>query len=691
MSVSRSLLKAMMLILGLIFTAVGVVGVFLPFLPTTPFLLVAAGLFLRSSESLHRKLMNHPKFGPAIRRIQEGKGISLRTKILSSLIAGSMILAFAIWGTDSLHLRIFLGVIIVAKLVTMAVLPTYRPDTDESGERPVRSKAFRIQAPRLLTLLVFAAGSAFVLIQVLFALELGRWSISLIGGVTVFPLALLAYSAIRWVLIMANRFLGGIISRGVRIKTRRRLLAAIAEGGAEAVREKGIGNYQEMLSERIESLDPMYSLFLPQLFIGIISPIAVIAVIMTYDRYTALMLAAVLPVTPLILGLLARNFARVGKQYSRSAAELGAWYVESIRALPTLAVFQRINSYRLRLAKTSGTLKDTTIKLLTVNQLSILLVEVFFSLALVAFATFLGVRRFQSGFLPGAFALAVPFLTIELIRPINLVGAFFFAGAAGRQSKKMIEAEINELERLNRPIRIEASGSPDDNRHAPESIEGSPGLIIRELSFAYPSNPHHRVLDGFSLSLKRGEIIGIRGPSGSGKSTLAKMILGYHRPQRGSIVLDGRELSDLPRNERMSLVGYLPQRPYLFGRTLRENLVMGRPDPGDEVLQSALRAAGLNSFAERGLDSPVGENAAQVSGGERMRLALARVLLSGASYIVLDEPTAEIDGITELGIWQELRRTGAGIIAIAHRKRTLSACDSVVDMPAVARISGVRS
>ena len=188
------------------------------------------------------------------------------------------------------------------------------------------------------------------------------------------------------------------------------------------------------------------------------------------------------------------------------------------------------------------------------------------------------------------------------------------------------------------------------------------------------------------MFLKPGEIVGLQGPSGSGKSTLAKVLLGFYQPSEGSIVVNGLDISRYGsdyegRKRRAGLIGYLPQRPYLFAWSLRDNIRMGDDRISDEKIVESLNRAGLSSFAAGGLDLLLGEDASRISGGERIRIALARVFAHDAPYVILDEPTAEIDSLSELDLWQGFKTSSLGILLIAHRKATLEQCDRIISLP----------
>jgi len=537
---------------------------------------------------------------------------------------------------------------------------------------PLDGRPWRIRAPRGLIAVTLALGVATATANVLLYWGIGRWAAGDAGDeVAPALLALVGLLFARAALTLVGRLVGGRISVAVRRDTRRRLFGTLCAGGPDLVRERGVGRLHELLTDRVEALDPYFSLYLPQLVIGLIAPVAILGMLTAADVVTGLVLFAVVPIVPLLLATVQKRFRVVGARYAAAAAELSATVLHGIRSLDTLTVFGRVADYERKLRRESASLRAQTVRLLAINQLALLIVELFFSLVVVLVATVLGVQRYQAGALPAALALAMPLISIELTRPINLVGAFFFAGAVGRQAKRDIEQFVHDV----KPPQIR---TPSTTARPPGE-----GLVLDGVRFTYPAGPDKPVLDGLSLRVLPGEIVALTGPSGSGKSTAAKLIAGLHHADDGRIWADGVELSGLCAAERSRLVSYLPQRPYVFAMSLRDNVRLAVPDADDERVRRALDAAGLAPLLARlpeGLDTSIDEDASNLSGGERMRLSLARALVAGARYLVLDEPTAEIDGLAEAGILEHLRGLGdaAGVLLIAHRRSTIDATDRVI-------------
>ena len=221
----------------------------------------------------------------------------------------------------------------------------------------------------------------------------------------------------------------------------------------------------------------------------------------------------------------------------------------------------------------------------------------------------------------------------------------------------------------------------DDARLASgERASGAIGEIrVCDLAFGYGEK---KLFDGLSLTIRRGEKIALVGESGSGKSTLVKLLAGLLKYDEGHILVGGEELRELCLDELYGRMAYLSQDAPVFDGTVRENLAFDRAVP-DGALLEALRAAQLDRLADagrEGLDAQIGERGASLSGGEKQRLALARLWLRRAELILLDEATSALDNLTEERVMRSLLRRlcGCTVIAVAHRLRAVSGFDRIV-------------
>jgi ABC-type bacteriocin/lantibiotic exporter with double-glycine peptidase domain len=218
-------------------------------------------------------------------------------------------------------------------------------------------------------------------------------------------------------------------------------------------------------------------------------------------------------------------------------------------------------------------------------------------------------------------------------------------------------------------------------QHAPE-LTGS--VRAERLTFRYHAHGPP-VVDGADLEVQPGQVLAIVGRSGSGKSTLGRLLLGLYSPSEGRVLLDGMDLATLhPRSVR-SQIGVVTQDPYIFGLSIRDNLVLGNPSLPLERLESAAELAGVAEDIRAmpmGFETPLVDGGASLSGGQRQRLALARALAPRPRILLLDEATSNLDTVTEANVHANIARLGCTVIVIAHRLATVIDADHIVVMDA---------
>ena len=241
------------------------------------------------------------------------------------------------------------------------------------------------------------------------------------------------------------------------------------------------------------------------------------------------------------------------------------------------------------------------------------------------------------------------------------------------------------LKRL-REVLSAASTTPDPRPHIAEPVAEGGDLVLRDVRFSYdPEKDEAPVIDGISLTIPFGQRVAFVGPSGSGKSTLAKLLLRLYDPEGGEVRLGGVDLRRCRASEVRQKFGVVPQDPYLFATTVRENLQVTRPNATDEEMRHACEMANAWEFVSRlpqGLDTLIGESGARLSGGQKQRLAIARALLNDPRYLVFDEATSALDTVSERLVQDALGKILADgqrtAVFIAHRLSTIKNCDRIL-------------
>jgi len=238
------------------------------------------------------------------------------------------------------------------------------------------------------------------------------------------------------------------------------------------------------------------------------------------------------------------------------------------------------------------------------------------------------------------------------------------------------------METLSKPLEVQ------DVPQAQTLTVQQGAVTFDQVNFHYGKSSG--VLEQLNLSIKAGEKIGVVGRSGAGKSTLVNLLMRFYDVESGRILIDGQDISHMTQESLRQQIGMVTQDTSLLHRSVRDNILYGRPDASEQDLQDALSCAEATEFVATltdphgrvGLDAQVGERGVKLSGGQRQRIAIARVLLKDAPILVLDEATSALDSEVEAAIQASLYRLmeGKTVIAIAHRLSTIAAMDRLIVM-----------
>jgi ATP-binding cassette subfamily B protein len=284
-----------------------------------------------------------------------------------------------------------------------------------------------------------------------------------------------------------------------------------------------------------------------------------------------------------------------------------------------------------------------------------------------------------------AIGIALYLWTINLVTPgaIVLMQIYVFRAVdrVWNMGKEMTRAltRIADAEVMARIISTPTSVLDPQNPEVPRISVG--GIDIKNIYFSYGKN--EPVFKNFTLTIAPGEKIGLVGHSGSGKSTITKLILRFLDVQRGSITIDGQDIKKITQDSLRSNIAYVPQDPLLFHRTIKENIMYGKPDATLEEVITVAQRAYAHEFISRlpqGYDTLVGERGVRLSGGERQRIAIARAMIKEAPILILDEATSALDSMSERYIkdaFKDLMKNKTSIV-IAHRLSTIQSMDRIV-------------
>ncbi|MFG3525314.1 thiol reductant ABC exporter subunit CydD [Streptomyces sp. NPDC047917] len=492
------------------------------------------------------------------------------------------------------------------------------------------------------------------------------------------PLILLAAVALgRGLVAWLTELAAYRASAAVKSELRGRLLERAASLGPGWLSGQRTGSLVALATRGVDALDDYFARYLPQLGLAVVVPVAVLARIVTEDWVSAAIIVVTLPLIPLFMILIGwATQSRMDRQW-RLLSRLSGHFLDVVAGLPTLKVFGRAKAQAESIRTITSQYRRATLRTLRIAFLSSFALELLATLSVALVAVTIGMRLVH-GELDLYTGLVVLILAPEAYLPIRQVGAQYHAAAEGLSAAEEIFAVLETEPRQ--------AGTADVPASLRLELEG---VTVRHRGRTEPS------LSEASLVVDEGETVALVGPSGVGKSTLLDVVLGFTAPDEGRVRIGGADLATLAPEQWRERIAWVPQRPYLFAGTIAENVRLARPDADDRAVTAALRDAGAHDFVAElpdGARTLIGEDGAGLSAGQRQRLALARAFLADRPLLLLDEPTASLDGETEEAIVEAVRRLAVGrtVLLVVHRPALLSVADRVVTLhpDATARPAG---
>jgi ATP-binding cassette subfamily C protein CydCD len=489
--------------------------------------------------------------------------------------------------------------------------------------------------------------------------------------------------AVRGLLASATEIAAFRSAARAKLELRETTLATILDQGPLGPAGQDPGAVTALVTRGIDGLDAYFARYLPQLVLAVIVPLAVLMTILGQDLLSTLIIAVTLPLIPvfmILIGLYTRG--RVDRQW-RTMTILSGHFLDLIAGLPTLKAFGRARAQARAIQAIGDEYRRTTMGVLRVSFLSSLVLELLATLSVALVAVSVGLRLAE-GQLQYSVALFVLLLAPEAYLPLRLVGQHFHAAAEGLgAAQQMLTIIENSPSHAHPAVADRALG-----------IGAIAEVCVVDLSVTFPGRSR-AALAPTSFTARAGQLTVVVGHSGAGKSTLINTLMGFIPASGGFIRLADASggdclLSPELTQEWRARVGWVPQRAHLVGSelqeavTIRQVVCLGRSDTPDEDIWTALHLAGMAdevSALSDGLNSTLARDGTGLSGGQRQRLALARALLGNPEVLILDEPTASLDGVSEQavidGVLSAARR-GCVVIAVAHRPALAACADQLV-------------
>lgn len=529
-------------------------------------------------------------------------------------------------------------------------------------------------------------------------------------------------------LLIARGILGAVMADVEESLLRARLLSHAFNLGPAAMAKDKTGAYITMLVDGLNKIG-----FYRQTFLGpMIGALAIPVTLLIFeaiflDWVTAAVLTVAIPLIPLVVGGFQQVFSKVSTDSRQRRGALTVKYLDAIQGLSTLRILGAAERMEETLAQVGEANRRGIMRILASNQLVLLVVDAVFSLFFVTASILMALWRLQDGAIDLGTALALVFLSVLLLEPLDQVGMFFYVGMGGigasRGVKRFLsvhpagfakkpennktavnagaaaEATVDAADTVDSNVATDTAVAADAdtanavNTDATADTVNKSGVRARNLAFSYDASIKNRVLKGVNLEVE-GQRIALLGPSGCGKSTLVNAIKGDIIAQEGFIEVAGAELKVLGHSRHFRAQSALvAQNTWLFSGTIADNLRLAKPEASEQEMYEALEQASLADEVRampQGLDTKVGEKGHSISGGQAQRLSLARAFLADRPVFLLDEATSQVDLISEGKILQSLERIPREktVIMVSHRRSALSETDIIYTLENGKLVSG---
>ncbi len=408
----------------------------------------------------------------------------------------------------------------------------------------------------------------------------------------------------------------------------------------------------QLASEGVEQLEIYFGKYLSQFFYSLICPLMLFAILSFVNLRAATVLLICVPLIPLSIVVVMKIAKRLLKNYWGLYAELGDSFLENLQGLTTLKIYQADEKKAHEMDEESQKFRHVTMKVLTMqlNSTSVMDIMAYGGAAVGMIVTLM---QFRAGNVALQGALMIILLAAEFFIPLRLLGSFFHVAMNGMAASDKIFALLDLPE-------------PEDKRGVfPEKLDS---IRFENVSFSY--NKERTILQNINIECFCG-ITSFVGVSGSGKSTIAGILMGRNKNYDGGVSFDGTELQSISEASLMKNMVLVNHEAYLFKGSIRDNLLMAKPEAVDSELETVLSKVNLLEFVNTngGLDYQLLEAASNLSGGQRQRLALARALLLDPQVFIFDEATSSIDVESEEQIMAVIRELSKSkiIILISHR------------------------
>ena len=487
------------------------------------------------------------------------------------------------------------------------------------------------------------------------------------GGIVRWCLIALLFYAVKILTFSLSTGISHSMAYSVLKSLRLRLADRFLHAPLGNVENHSIGEIKNMMVDKIENLEPPLAHMIPEGAGHIVLPIVSLAALCFIDWRIMLASLVTFPLSFFCMGLTFKISGKNFDKYDKASDYMNSTIVEYIEGIEVIKAFGRAGvSYE----KYAGAIKNFctfVVKWLASTYATMKLSFALFPSTLIGTLPVALALANSGAITPSEAALSV-MLSISMVGSLAKLEVF-------SENMRQVKFTVENLEEF-----LEMPALPEPEARAEISHTD---VCLKNVHFSYTGDKKDEVLHGINLNLPEGSFTALVGPSGGGKSTVAKLIARFWDVTEGEITIGGVNVKDMPLSELSEYVSFVTQDNFLFSCSLLENIRLGNPGATDEEVKAAARAAQCEEFIDKlplGYDTPAGEAGKRLSGGEKQRIAIARMMLKNAPVVILDEATAFTDPENEDKIQKSIAALTKGktLLVIAHRLSTIKSADNIV-------------
>ena len=469
---------------------------------------------------------------------------------------------------------------------------------------------------------------------------------------------------VRYVAYRCTGSLKDMLGRKVKKDLRERTYDKILLLGVKSTDGMSMAGLTQVSMEGIEQLDLYYSTYLPQFFFSMIAPFILFVICVGIDWRTSLVLLACVPLIPVSIVAVSKYAKKIFAKYWGKYTSMGDGFLDSVQGLKELKIFRADAARQIKMNENAEEFRKITMKVLVMQLASTTIMD------LVAYGgagagIAISIVGLMNEWLAPASALFLILVAVEFFLPLRALGSAFHVAMNGASAGKKIISLLNQ----------------------PDPVWGEKEVAGRELSLenvTFSYDKKRDVLKDVTMNFPERGMTAIVGESGCGKSTVVNLLIGARRPDKGEVLIGGEELESVSRTAYYSRLASVSYNTYIFNDTVRANFELAKKNATDEEIFVALEKVNLSAFIKEngGLDKVITEDANNISGGQKQRLALAVNLVADKDIYVFDEATSNIDVDSEAIIMKNIKEMSESksVIVISHRLANVVPADNIYFM-----------